>query len=206
MIRSRWIVVGAVAAAALTLGGCKSVSRSDYDMALQEASDLRAQNDSLQQQLEDCEARYKTLAEQGGDAGMPDDGSGFEGEGVSVRRGAGGELIVTVAGDVLFDSGSATLKNNAKSTLDRIAGGLQSGYSSNLVRVEGYTDSDPIRKSNWKSNERLSAERAMAVEQYLVSKGIDNERIYSAAFGPSRPKGSKKDSRRVEIVILAAGA
>ena len=42
----------------------------------------------------------------------------------------------------------------------------------------------------------------MAVEAYLVSRGLANDRVYSAAFGPSNPKGNKKDSRRVEIVIV----
>jgi len=110
--------------------------------------------------------------------------------------------VVGVAGDVLFDSGKTELKRSSKSTLDRIAGVIASQYPGRMIRVEGYTDSDPIRKSHWKTNERLSAERAMSVEAYLVSKGVDNDQVYSAAFGPASPKGSKSASRRVEIVIL----
>ena len=81
---------------------------------------------------------------------------------------------------------------------------LKSSYSNNEIRVEGYTDGDKLvkTKAKWGTNENLSAARALAVETYLVGKGIDNDRIYSAAFGPSKPKGTKKDSRRVEIVIL----
>ncbi|MBZ0171224.1 MAG: OmpA family protein, partial [Phycisphaerales bacterium] len=70
------------------------------------------------------------------------------------------------------------------------------------IRIEGYTDTDPIRKSKWASNEHLSFERANAVEKYLISRGVDTKRMYAAAFGPDRPKGSKQDSRRVEIVVL----
>ena len=75
---------------------------------------------------------------------------------------------------------------------------------SHEIRVEGYTDTDKLvkTKDKWKTNERLSAYRALAVEEYLVAKGVNNDRIYSAAFGPSNPKGSKQASRRVEIVIL----
>ena len=109
-----------------------------------------------------------------------------------------------IAGDVLFDSGSVTLKASAKKSLDSVAGVLNSTYGSHNIRVEGYTDTDPITKSGWKPNERLSAERAMAVEAYLVSKGVSNGRVYSAAFGPANAKNSKKDSRRVEIVILGS--
>ena len=122
--------------------------------------------------------------------------------GVDVGMRSGGEIVVGVAGDVLFASGQATLRTQAKSSLDQIAGVLKSQYANNQIRVEGHTDNDPIKKSGWKTNERLGAERAMAVEAYLVGKGIDNDRIYSATFGPSRPKGSKQDSRRVEIVLL----
>ena len=49
------------------------------------------------------------------------------------------------------------------------------------------------------------AELAMAVQEHLVSKGIPSNRVYAATFGSSRPKGSKEQSRRVEIVILAPG-
>ena len=101
----------------------------------------------------------------------------------------GADVVVGVAGDVLFDSGKVDLKNSARQTLDQIASVLNTQYAGRSIRVEGYTDTDPIRKSSWKTNERLSAERAMSVEAYLVSKGIDNGRIYSAAFGPAHPRG-----------------
>ncbi|MBC7772208.1 MAG: OmpA family protein [Pyrinomonadaceae bacterium] len=120
------------------------------------------------------------------------------------RRGS--DLVVQVAGDVLFDPGSVTLKSTAKRTLDRVARTILDRYGSNQIRVEGYTDSDPIKKSKklYDSNEELSAKRALAVEKYLVSKGLSSEMVYAAAFGPADPKSSKKASRRVEIVILGA--
>jgi len=61
-------------------------------------------------------------------------------------------------------------------------------------------------KDKWKTNERLSGERAMAVEDFLSSKGIPKDRIYFAGFGSDKPKSNKKDSRRVEIVILAGAS
>ena len=129
--------------------------------------------------------------------------SGFEGiPGVETSVGGGGEIVVAVAGDVLFDSGSVELKSSARRSLDRVASVLKQKYPGKTIRIEGYTDTDPIRKSKWRSNEHLSAERALAVEQYLVKKGVDNNSVYSAAFGPAKAKPTKKDSRRVEIVIL----
>jgi len=130
--------------------------------------------------------------------------TGFENiNGATVSRGAGGSIVVAVAGDVLFDSGRAELKNTSRQSLDRIAQVINSQYAGQMVRIEGYTDSDPIRRSTWRSNEHLSAERALAVEQHLVSRGINNDRVYSAAFGPSSPRATKDQSRRVEIVVLA---
>ena len=100
-----------------------------------------------------------------------------------------------------FATGSADLSDVARSVLKELAATLGS-ESTMTLRVEGHTDTDPIRKSKWETNERLSSERALAVEAYLVSRGIDNQQIYSAAFGSAQPKNSKKDSRRVEIVII----
>jgi outer membrane protein OmpA-like peptidoglycan-associated protein len=125
------------------------------------------------------------------------------GPGTTSRRDQG-DLVVEVAGDVLFDSGSITLKSSAKKTLDQVASRIRSDYSGHTIRVEGYTDSDPLNKTKgkYKDNEELSAQRALAVERYLVSKGVSSSSVYSAAFGPAKAKGTKKASRRVEIVIL----
>ncbi len=197
------------------LGGCAS-GNSEYDAAIEENTALRARVATLQTALDECdtnrlaaESENAELA-QGLEAmrgGSTTGGTGFEGiNGASVSRGAGGSIVVAVAGDVLFDSGRAELKNTSRQSLDRIAQVINSQYAGQMVRIEGYTDSDPIRRSTWRSNEHLSAERALAVEQHLVSRGINNDRVYSAAFGPSSPRATKDQSRRVEIVVLAPGA
>ncbi|MBX3361622.1 MAG: OmpA family protein [Phycisphaeraceae bacterium] len=207
----RVALLGAVFVVAAISGGCKK-NNGQLDAALMENNELRGRIESLEQALRDCDAQKAGLEQQLAAAptspsGYGTSGTGFENiGGIDVSYGAGGEIIVGVAGDVLFDSGSVVLKNTSKQTLDRVAGVLNSQYRRNVIRVEGHTDSDPIRKSKWRSNEQLSAERALAVEEYLVSKGVNNNRVYSAAFGPAKPKGTKKDSRRVEIVILAEGA
>ncbi|MBX3362570.1 MAG: OmpA family protein, partial [Phycisphaeraceae bacterium] len=207
----RVALLGAVFVVAVVSGGCKK-NNGQLDAALMENNELRGRIESLEQALRDCDAQKAGLEQQlaaasSAPSGFGPAGTGFENiGGIDVSYGAGGEIIVGVAGDVLFDSGSVVLKNASKQTLDRVAGVLNSKYRRNVIRVEGHTDSDPIRKSKWRSNEQLSAERALAVEEYLVSKGVNNNRVYSAAFGPAKPKGTKKDSRRVEIVILAEGA
>lgn len=114
-----------------------------------------------------------------------------------------GEIVAQVAGDVLFTSGSVELRDEAKATLDQIAQVLRSSFSPNYIRIAGFTDNDPIRKSDWKTNERLSCERAMAVKAYLETKGVAGDRMYVAGYGENRPLANKEASRRVEIVVLA---
>lgn len=199
----------ALAALGATLGGCSGVSQKDYDMVFQENRELRERYAALEgenararqriAELEEAQARADTRVASA-------DPTGFEGiSGVGVSRTAGGEVVVAIAGDVLFDSGSADLKPASRASLDRIAGVLNQRYAGHLIRIEGHTDTDPIRKSKWQTNERLSFERANAVEEYLATRGVSKDRMYTAAFGPAHPKSSKRESRRVEIVILAQG-
>ncbi len=219
MRNTRIIAATLGALALLALTGCKTVSQRDYDAAIEENTNLRDRIAALQTSLDQASSANQQYADQneqlraensklqGQLASNSTPRTGFEGiEGVDVNRRARGEVVVGVESDILFASGSASLRNDAKATLDRVASVLKSQYGSNEIRVEGYTDTDPLvkTKAKWGTNENLSANRALAVETYLVSKGIDNDRIYSAAFGPSKQKGSKKESRRVEIVILGS--
>ena len=153
-----------------------------------EARALRAENDRLQ-----LEATTLPVA-----SGP----TGFEGiSGVTAANVAGGVLL-NVEGDILFSSGSVTLKKSAKSTLDHIARVLKDQYGGQTIRIAGHTDKDKIKKSKWKTNERLSAERALAVEEYLAKKGLSKDDMFIAAFGPAEPKATKAASRRVEIFVL----
>lgn len=128
------------------------------------------------------------------------------GEGVEVSEDQRG-IVVTLPDAILFDSGKTELKSTSKATLDRIAGVIQQDYSGRTIRVEGHTDSDPIRKSKWADNWQLSCERALAVGRYLVGRGIDKKRVYAAGFGDQVPRDTnataagKARNRRVEIVI-----
>jgi chemotaxis protein MotB len=204
-------LMSSVLGCALCLGGlvgCNSVPREDYDAAVAESAQLRSELASTRERLTSANSRSSQLeqdlllAQSEVEKALANGTTGFEGiEGTTISS-RGADVVVGVAGDVLFDSGRVDLKSSSRSTLDRIAGVLNSQYSGRQIRIEGYTDTDPIRKSEWKTNERLSAERAMSVEAYLVSKGVDNDRVYSAAFGPAQQRGSKAQSRRVEIVVL----
>ena len=112
------------------------------------------------------------------------------------------QIKVRVPGDVLFASGSIDLRNESKSTLNQIANVIQREYPGNTIRVEGHTDTDPIRKSSWKDNLELSLERSAAVHRHLQTQGIDPKRMYAAGFGEWRPQSTKDRSRRVTIVVV----
>ncbi len=213
-LKAASLAVGLALASGL-LGGCANKGGGDAQALRDENTSLREQLTQLENALDTCEERNAGLISDRDAAVAEADrlrgssGSrvtGFDGiSGVSVSQ-RGGEIVVDIAGDVLFDSGQVTLKNSAKKTLDQVAEVLRSRYGSNQVRIAGHTDSDPIRKSQWKTNERLSAERALAVEEYLSTRGMDKDRMYIAGYGAAAPKGDKSTSRRVEIVVLASGS
>lgn len=122
-------------------------------------------------------------------------------EGVETEQ-RGGNIYVRIPGDVLFDSGKITLKTTAQKTLDQVAAVIKRDYPTKTIRVEGYTDTDPIRKSSWADNLELSLQRAAAVHRYLEKQGVSDKRMYAAGFGETHPRGTKAQSRRVEIVVV----
>ena len=137
----------------------------------------------------------------------PADATGF-GPGYDVAFDpTAGTITVTLPNAILFDSGKATLKKATSTELDHIRSVLQAKYSGKQVDVVGHTDSDPIKKSKWKDNWELSAQRALTVARYLIEHGIPNDNIRAVGCGESRPIASnatdsgKKKNRRVEIVV-----
>jgi len=188
------------------LGGCAKGNK-EADLAKQEAAELRERNATLEQSIRDRDARLADLESRAN--AVPADGftdadvgSAPRGGRSSFTRNAEGRMAAEIAGDVLFSSGSDAIKPDARKQLDRIASEVKSRYAGADVRVEGYTDSDPIRKSKWGTNERLSQARADAVRKYLVGKGIGSSRVESVGYGSSKPRATKAQSRRVDIVIL----
>ncbi|MCC7407463.1 MAG: OmpA family protein [Phycisphaeraceae bacterium] len=170
--------------------------RAALDAAEAERAALLAQVDQLQSDLA-ARGSQPALA-----VAAPQAGTGFESiQGVEAER-RGGLIMVRVPGDVLFASGKIDLKPDSRRTLDQIASVLQQQYPSNIVRIEGYTDIDPIRRSGWKDNLELSLERSAAVHRYMQSKGLNPERMYAAGFGQWHARDTKAKSRRVEIVVI----
>lgn len=106
--------------------------------------------------------------------------------------------------NVLFDVGSYRLRKVTFPVLDSLAGHLQKDGGFRRLIVEGHTDSD----GDAKLNERLSLQRAMSVEKYLVDvHGLDGDKIIADGWGERRPvapntsKANKQKNRRVEFQI-----
>ena len=110
-------------------------------------------------------------------------------------------LIVNVS-DVLFDTGSATLKPGAREKLARVAGILAS-HPDLKIEIEGHTDS--VGGDDY--NQRLSERRAESVRAYLVQQKITPASVDAEGFGESRPVASnttpagRQQNRRVELVV-----
>lgn len=216
---------GVLAVLGLTavMSACNSVSKKDYESCMNENAQLRERSAEIEQQLRDkdvqlAQARSAPAVQApppntftGGGGGAPYAGGDMTGgSDPDFQRDAQGNMTATLAGEVLFDSGQATIKSTAKKSLDRVASTLKGKYGAYNVRVAGHTDSDPINKSKskWSSNDQLSQARAEAVRQYLASKGVESGRIQAMGYGSSQPKASnstkagKAQNRRVEVTVL----
>lgn len=214
---SRVMVSIALAAMVVYTTGCNNNLKDDNERLYAENVQLHDEMNASYEALDACEQQRSELQNEVSRLRMenqnlaataakpqqqPKMDTGFGGiTGVQGEFRAG-EVVARVEGDVLFDSGQVTLKSQAKRTLDDIASVIKSKYSGKTIRIEGHTDSDPIKKSAWKTNDRLSCERAMAVKTYLESKGIDSSMMYVAGLGLTKPMDTKAKSRRVEIVVM----
>lgn len=117
-----------------------------------------------------------------------------------------GKIIVTIKGEALFNSGSASLNNTAISIFNEILLILYD-YPDYNINIKGHTDNIPISTDIFPSNWELSAIRATTVLKYLVLKGITPHRLTATGYGdvmPLAPNTSEKNraqNRRVEFVL-----
>jgi outer membrane protein OmpA-like peptidoglycan-associated protein len=112
-------------------------------------------------------------------------------------------MVITLSGSVLFTSGKSELLPAAQLKLNEVAKALTEQDPEATMVVEGHTDSQGTPEFN----QKLSAARAQAVRDYLVSRGIASDRISAEGFGPTRTIGDnataegRANNRRVEIVV-----
>ena len=114
------------------------------------------------------------------------------------------QIYLIMPGNITFDSNESIVKSSFKPVLDSIAKVLNE-YDKTYVNVAGYTDNT----GSASLNKKLSNERADAVANYLIMKGVASTRINSAGYGSSNPIASnstavgREQNRRVEIKLIS---
>ncbi|HEY9138661.1 MAG TPA: OmpA family protein, partial [Terriglobus sp.] len=110
-------------------------------------------------------------------------------------------LVVTL-GDVLFDTGKSTLKQNAQISLAKVSAILEQ-YPDLKLQIEGYTDA--IGSDAY--NPKLSEDRAHSTQAFLVNNGVNPSNVSALGFGKSNPvadngtASGRAQNRRVEMVV-----
>jgi OmpA-OmpF porin, OOP family len=110
--------------------------------------------------------------------------------------------VVVTMGDVLFDTGRATLKPGAMAVLDRLAAYMQANPQTRLL-IEGHTDST----GSVATNEELSQRRADTVANALIQRGVLAQNLRAVGKGENLPVASnataegRQQNRRVEVVL-----
>ncbi|MFQ5697488.1 MAG: OmpA family protein [Myxococcota bacterium] len=173
-----------------------------------ENDDLRARIEAQQKRIREREAElaavgstYRRLVDQ------------LEGEvasgQVEIER-LRGQIKVRASEKVLFGSGKVDLEPAGRDVLRKVAAEIR-GLEDQRVRVEGHTDSVPIRTQRYPSNWELSAARAAGVVRFLEAQGIEARRLEAVGLADTAPlasndtPGGRARNRRIAIVLVPAG-
>jgi chemotaxis protein MotB len=118
-----------------------------------------------------------------------------------------GRMVVELATDVLFDSGSAKLSDAGKAAIVEVSQVLAT-IPERDFQVEGHTDNVPIATAQYPSNWELASGRALTVMKTMVEAGMPATRISAASYADTRPvrandtDDGKSANRRIEIVLV----
>ena len=110
---------------------------------------------------------------------------------------------VTFAADAFFDFDKSVLKSEGKAKLDDLVSKM-GGINLEVIIAVGHTDS--VGSDAY--NQKLSVRRSEAVKAYLVTKGVEKNRVYTEGKGEKQPVADNKTSegraknRRVEIEVV----
>lgn len=138
----------------------------------------------------------------GGYAGRRMDQQAKELEKIAETKRTEQGLVTKLKSDILFETGKADLKPQAKTNLKEMAT-IMKKYPENVLAVKGYTDAT----GSDKTNQVLSQKRADAVKKELTANGLPTDVIATQGLGPANPIGDnsnvdgRKQNRRVEIEV-----
>jgi len=120
-----------------------------------------------------------------------------------------GKLVVTFVDEILFSSGSAEVHAQGKAVLGKAVPTL-AALTGNWIKVQGYTDNEPIGPSlrgRYPTNWDLSAARATDVVKYLQSQGVTPSNMVAEGYGEFQPvadngtPAGRAQNRRIQIVL-----
>jgi outer membrane protein OmpA-like peptidoglycan-associated protein len=172
LLEARTLEAERAAEAARTAQASAEARAAEADEARRSAEQARTELENVQREFADLQARR-------------------------TERG-----MVLTLGDVLFDSGAATLKPGADLVVERLARFLNENPEVRII-VEGHTDS----QGSDAYNEALSERRANAVAQALAVRNVSGDRVHAMGRGEAYPAASnanaagRQQNRRVEIVF-----
>lgn len=205
--RSRTLVLGLTAVAAVLASGCANMTDAQRSAAIgggvgalagaaigdtRGAAVLGAGVGALGGYIWSTQMAQKKAAMEQATAGT----------GVAVTQTADNQLKLNIPSDISFDTNQSTIKSNLRPILDQFAQGLSSQPNTE-IRIVGHTDStgsDAI-------NNPLSVNRAASARDYLVARGVDGRRIQIDGRGSREPiadnntDAGRAKNRRIEIYL-----
>jgi OmpA-OmpF porin, OOP family len=171
---------------------------AERQAVLTEARALEAQRNAQQAQAATAEAQSATAQAQSAE----ERAQALERELADLKGKRTERGVVVTLGDVLFDTGKATLKPGAYSAIDRLATVLKEDRS-RKVMIEGHTDS--VGSDEY--NQQLSERRAASVQAALFERGVEASQVSTMGRGEMTPVASndneagRQQNRRVELVF-----
>lgn len=114
-----------------------------------------------------------------------------------------GKMVIELANNILFDSGSTKIKDDGQAALKELGGVLQQIKKRDFL-VAGHTDDVGKAEDNWE----LSTKRAVEVVQFLEESGVDPTKLAAAGYGEYDPVASNETdegkalNRRIEIIMM----
>lgn len=186
-----------------------------HDKLVNQPAEFKAENEAVKSLKKAVENINEDLQKPMSDKEGLGKGKGGEKSGKKKNKARAVELAVQDRGirisfdsSLLFDSGSAALKESSKATIDKVAAKLQQFSHTNFIHVEGHTDSDAISSAVYPSNWELSTARSSAVIRYLLGQHkFDAGHMASVGYGDSRPIApndtpeGKQKNRRIDVIV-----
>lgn len=178
----------------------KAAKVSELNASLEERERALAEYKARARQLEQIKARFEMLRKKLDELTKL-------GLAVNIRR---NRMVISLPGDVLFDSGRETLKKEGQEILDKVAGVVRNDKTllDRDYQVAGHTDSKPLGGGVFKDNWGLSLMRAREVLLYLQKVGMPSNHWSAAGFGDTDPvadnesEEGRKKNRRCDLIVV----